>query len=162
MAVTYQPNDVGYYPFIADAGVNWATPLDVIAVASEESGKRGVVPFSFISDVRGINAYFKELKLADEERGHRNKLFSERMIFESNGKGYPISREVSSALSSEFLRRIENHDNKPSYYLVSSQIRYRLSDLAIATRELVVPAGIGFCDRFGCNRDGKLLYRKDI
>lgn len=153
MVITYQPTDAAYHTFIADAGINWATPLDVIAAASEESVvNRMVNPFCFVSDIRNINAYFKELK--DNE----SRLFSERMFFENNGRGYPSSQEVSSALNSEFLRRIENDNNKPSYYLVSPRIRYRLNDLAIATRELVVPAGIEFCERFACDGHGKLLY----
>jgi len=160
MTTTFQSSDIMYHPTIADARPNWASPLDVIAAASQESGNRGVVPFSFISDIRGINAYFRELKLADEKKEFEDKLFSDRMLFGYNGKDYLNSRDVSCALNSQFLRRVQNQDNKPSYYQTSPRISYRLNDLAGSTKELLIPAGIVFCDLFGCNRDGKLLYPK--
>lgn len=152
------PEDKLYTLTMKDAGINWASPLDIIAAASEESSERGVVPFSFISDIRGINTYFQELKLVDEKRNPESRLLSDRIIFEYNGKDYVNSQDVSNALNSEFLRRIQNKDNKPSYYQVSPLIKYKLNDLADSTKRLLIPAGIGFCEKFGCDRDGRLLY----
>ncbi|VVB78386.1 Uncharacterised protein [uncultured archaeon] len=150
-----------YGPTIGDLRVNWATPLDVIAAASEESLKREISPFIFVSDIRGINEYFYQLKLEDEKKESGVKLFNDSLFFERGRRKYLNSPYVFSALSSEYLRRVENHRNKPSYHVTDPRISERLSDLTDSTRELLVPTGISFFERFACNREGKLLCIKD-
>jgi hypothetical protein len=159
MEFRYSPECAMYFPeVVEDPKINWATPLDVIAVASLKSKNRGAVPFRFVNDRRRINAYFYELKLADEQRESGLKLFSERMAFDYNRKGYFNSSDVSAALNSEVVRRTID-GNKPSYYTVDPRIKSRWNSLAVSTKKLLIPAGIGFCDRFGCDINGRLLYR---
>jgi len=159
MKFGYSPQHRLFYGTTEDPGINWASTLDIIAAAAKESENREDTPFNFISDIRGINAYVHEFYKKDVKKKQRSRLFSDRMSFAYNRKDYPNSRDVSSALNSEFIRRVENSNHRPSYYQVDPKIVGELDRLAIPTRDLVIPIGAGFCNLFGCDREGKLLYR---
>jgi len=159
MGFEYLPKLQSFCSTLGGSGINWISTLDIIAAAAEESGSRNVIPFNFISDIRGINSYVRDIYSQDLKKKPRSRLFSDRMGFAYNRKDYPNSRDVSSALNSEFIRRVENSNHRPSYHQVDSRIIGELDKLAVPTRELIVPLGVDFCDRFACDRAGKLLYR---
>lgn len=147
-----------YFPaVIEDPRVNWATPLEVIASAAKESINREFSYFKFIADIRGINGYFYEIFMEDCKKSPGSRMFSDRMNFSSSGKDYSYSWDVSFSLNSEFVRRIENSGHRPYYYALNT-IQTRLDKLTFNVRELLVPAGIGFFERFACDKNGNRFY----
>jgi len=140
---------------IADARVNWATPLDVIATADQISLFNNQ-DFYFLADTKGIQRFFYELSQEDLKKPEELMLFREHSLtFSNRRKGYPNSPEVTVALNSEkYLRRIENSHHKPSFYQVLPAIQERLPLLTGDMIKLLVPYGTDFFQKFACDSVG--------